>query len=72
MNKRQQIRALGLGLIRDGDRILVAEGYDSVKQRFFYRCLGGGVEFGEASLDALKQEFQAELGTIRYLGVSEN
>lgn len=70
------VRALVLGLIRDGDRILVAEGYDSVKQRFFYRCLGGGVEFGETSLDALRREFQEEiqaaLCNIQYLGFSEN
>ncbi len=61
MNKLPQIRALVLGLIRKGDRILVAEGYDSVKQEFFYRSLGGGVEFGETSLEALKREFQEEI-----------
>jgi len=76
MNQLPQVRALVLGLIRDGDRILVAEGYDSVKQRFFYRCLGGGVEFGETSLDALRREFQEEiqaaLCNIQYLGFSEN
>ncbi|MCY7272158.1 MAG: NUDIX domain-containing protein [Phormidesmis sp. CAN_BIN44] len=76
MNKLPQVRALVLGLIRDGDRILVAEGYDSVKQRFFYRCLGGGVDFGETSLDALRREFQEEiqaaLCNIQYLGFSEN
>ncbi len=76
MNQLPQVRALVLGLIRDGDRILVAEGYDSVKQRFFYRCLGGGVEFGETSLDALRREFQEEiqaaLFNIQYLGFSEN
>ena len=76
MNKLPQIRALVLGLIRSGDRILVAEGYDSVKQSFFYRCLGGGVDFGETSLEALKREFQeeiqAELCNIHYLGFSEN
>lgn len=76
MNQLPQVRALVLGLIRDGDLILVAEGYDSVKQRFFYRCLGGGVEFGETSLDALRREFQEEiqaaLCNIQYLGFSEN
>ena len=61
MNKYPQVRALVLGLIRSGDRLLVGEGYDSVKQSFFYRCLGGGVEFGETSLDALKREFQEEI-----------
>jgi len=72
----KQIRAVALGLIRDGDRILVSEGYDSGKQLTFYRALGGGVDFGETSLEALKREFQeeiqAELTNIHYLGCLEN
>ncbi|MBH8561200.1 NUDIX hydrolase [Nostoc sp. CENA67] len=76
MSKPGEIRVLALGLIRDGDRIFVSEGYDSVKQDKFYRALGGGVDFGETSQDALKREFQeeiqAELTNIRYLGCIEN
>lgn len=70
------IRAIALGLIQDGSRLFVSEGFDSVKQDSFYRALGGGIEFGETSLDALKREFheelQAELTNIRYLGCLEN
>ncbi|HIK15093.1 MAG TPA: NUDIX hydrolase [Leptolyngbyaceae cyanobacterium M33_DOE_097] len=73
---RQQIRVIALGLIRHKQRLFVSEGYDEVKQQFFYRALGGGVEFGESSLDALQREFreeiQAELTNIRYLGCLEN
>ncbi|HEY9903915.1 MAG TPA: NUDIX hydrolase [Candidatus Sericytochromatia bacterium] len=76
MNYSNQIRVLALGLIRDGDRTLLAEGYDPVKQQIFYRALGGGVDFGETSYDALKREFQeelqAELSNIKYLGCIEN
>lgn len=76
MNKPGQIRVLTLGLIRDGNRIFLSEGYDPVKQRTFYRALGGGVDFGETSLEALKREFQeeiqAELTNIKYLGCLEN
>lgn len=77
MNKTSRIRALVLGLIRSSDdRLLVAEGYDLVKQNFFYRCLGGGVDFCETSEAALKREFleeiQAEVINLRYLGFSEN
>lgn len=72
----KQIRVLTLGLIRDGDRLLLAEGYDPIKQQIFYRALGGGVDFGETSYDALKREFQeelqAELTNIKYLGCIEN
>ncbi|MEW5858546.1 MAG: NUDIX hydrolase [Cyanobacteriota bacterium] len=76
MHKSGEIRVLALGLIRDGDRIFMSEGYDPVKQNTFYRALGGGVDFGETSLDALQREFQeeiqAELTNIRYLGSIEN
>lgn len=76
MNQPNQIRTLALGLIRDGDRTFLSEGYDPVKQQTFYRALGGGVDFGETSYDALKREFQeelqAELTNIKYLGCIEN
>lgn len=76
MNQPNQIRVLALGLIRDGDRTFISEGYDPVKQQTFYRAMGGGVDFGETSYDALKREFQeeiqAELTNIKYLGCIEN
>lgn len=76
MNKAGEIRVIALGLIRDGERIFVSEGYDPVKQETFYRALGGGVDFGETSRDALQREFQeeiqAELTNIKYLGCIEN
>ena len=76
MHKPGEIRVLALGLIRDNQRIFVSEGYDPVKPLTFYRAMGGGVDFGETSLEALKREFQeeiqAELTNIRYLGCLEN
>ncbi|MBW4646128.1 MAG: NUDIX hydrolase [Goleter apudmare HA4340-LM2] len=76
MGKSGEIRVLALGLIRDGERIFVSEGYDPVKQLTFYRALGGGVKFGETSRAALEREFQeeiqADLTNIRYLGCIEN
>ncbi|MBE9002459.1 MULTISPECIES: NUDIX domain-containing protein [unclassified Nostoc] len=76
MNKAGEIRVIALGLIRDGDRIFVSEGYDPVKQETFYRALGGGVDFGETSYAALEREFQeeiqADLRNIKYLGCIEN
>lgn len=76
MHKPGEIRVLALGLIRDGDRIFVSQGYDPVKQQTFYRAMGGGVNFGESSRDALQREFQeeiqVELTNIQYLGCLEN
>jgi 8-oxo-dGTP pyrophosphatase MutT (NUDIX family) len=76
MNRQGEIRVIVLGLIQHGDRIFVSEGYDPAKHCTFYRALGGGVDFGETSLAALKREFyeeiQAELTNIRYLGCIEN
>lgn len=70
------VRVIVLGLIRSGDRIFVSECCDPVKQETFYRALGGGVEFGEHSIDALQREFQeeikAELTNIKYLACLEN
>lgn len=72
----EQIRILALGLIRKGDRLFLSQGFDPVKQQAFYRAMGGGVDFGETSLAALKREFreeiEAELTNIRYLGCIEN
>ena len=76
MHKPSEIRILALGIIRQGDRIFISEGYDPVKQQTFYRAMGGGVEFGETSRAALQREFQeeiqAELINIKYLGCQEN
>ncbi|NJN86654.1 MAG: NUDIX hydrolase [Leptolyngbyaceae cyanobacterium SL_7_1] len=76
MKTATHIRALALGVIRDGDRVFVSQGYDPVKQQTFYRAMGGGIDFGEPSIEALKREFQeeiqAELTNICYLGCIEN
>ena len=55
MHKPGEIRVLALGIVRQGDRVFISEGYDPVKQQTFYRALGGGVEFGETSLEALQR-----------------
>ncbi|MEG4169632.1 MULTISPECIES: NUDIX hydrolase [unclassified Microcoleus] len=71
-----KIRVIVLGLIRSGDRIFVSECEYPVTKDTFYRALGGGVEFGEHSIDALQREFQeeiqAELTNIKYLACLEN
>ncbi len=76
MNKFKEIRPIVLGIAIKDNKLLVSEGFDNVKNQTFYRCLGGGIEFLEKSIDSLKREFQEEINidiVIKYfLGISEN
>lgn len=76
MDKFKEIRPIVLGLVRNGNKLLVSKGYDKLKEQEFYRCLGGGIEFLEKSEDALKREFKEELNIDikvgKFLGISEN
>ncbi|RBI64163.1 NUDIX hydrolase [halophilic archaeon] len=45
-----------------GEELLVARDRDPDGDDPFYYLLGGGVEFGERSEDALRREFREELG----------
>jgi len=74
--KKEQIRPIALGIIWRGDELLVFEAKDPTKNETFYRPLGGGIAFGEPSLEALRREFReeldAELVDVRYLTTLEN
>lgn len=56
------IRVVALGAVFRDDELLVYESEDPDTGELFYRLLGGGVEFGEHSRDALVREFDEELG----------
>ncbi|GBC62061.1 NUDIX domain-containing protein [Desulfonema ishimotonii] len=74
--KEPMIRPIALCVFRHKNRILVFEGYDPVKEEVFYRPLGGGIEFGEHSSEAVVREIREELGApicnISFLGSIEN
>jgi 8-oxo-dGTP pyrophosphatase MutT (NUDIX family) len=76
--KKKRVRPLAICVFRHQDRILVSEGYDSVKDQHFYRPLGGGIEFGEHSRETVCRELMEEIHvevvreSLRYLGVVEN
>jgi 8-oxo-dGTP pyrophosphatase MutT (NUDIX family) len=57
-------------------RILVFDGFDRSKDSWYFRPLGGGIEFGEGSDEAMRRETREELGCgvedLRLLGVIEN
>ncbi len=75
MGFKTKIRFLALGIVRKENYLFLSQGFDSVKNETFYRAMGGGVEFGETSREALVREFQeeisAELTNIQYLGCLE-
>jgi 8-oxo-dGTP pyrophosphatase MutT (NUDIX family) len=76
LSKKDRIRALALAIIWHGDQILVAEGYDALKDQTFYRPMGGAIEFGEYGRAAVAREFMEEINEAitvrRYLETFEN
>ena len=72
-----EIRPLALVVFRREDgAILVARGFDRVKQQRFYRPIGGGIEFGERAVEAARREVMEEIGAaidgLRFLATFEN
>jgi ADP-ribose pyrophosphatase YjhB (NUDIX family) len=70
------IRPISICIVRRDDEILVMEARDESRDLTFYRPLGGGIEFGERSDDAVKRELREEIGAeldeVRLLTVLEN
>lgn len=70
------IRNISILLVKHDNKVLVVKGYDDVKKEYFYRPLGGGIEFGELSIDAIKreikEELKADLKNIELVDVLEN
>lgn len=73
---QNRIRPIAICVFRNHGRILVFEGYDSVKRETYYRPLGGAIEFGEHSSSTVKREIKEELGAeicaVSFLGSLEN
>lgn len=69
-------RPIVICLFSNNCRILAAKGVDSVKQIEFYRPLGGMIEFGERSNEALKREIleetNQEITNLKYITTVEN
>ena len=71
-----QIRPLAICVFSHNNKILVSEEHDPSKGETFYRPLGGGIEFGEHSIDTIHRELMEKIGAevkdLVYLGTLEN
>ncbi len=76
MGKKRRIRPIAICVFRHRDRILVYEGCDPTTGVRFCRPLGGGIELGEHSREAVAREIQEELGAtvtdLEPLGIVES
>ena len=72
----RKIRPIALCIFRRDDHILVFEAHYHTKNQTFCRLLGGGIEFGELSRDAIireiREELSAEIHHLEYLCALEN
>ena len=70
------IQSVSLGLIIYKTSILSYKVIDKTSNKTFFRLIGGHIEFGEKSKDALKREFKEEIDenivNVRLLEVFEN
>jgi ADP-ribose pyrophosphatase YjhB (NUDIX family) len=71
-----RIRPVALAIVRRGEDLLVFEAFDETSGGSYYRPLGGGIEFRETAIDALRREMReelaAELADVELIGVREN
>lgn len=70
------LRVKAVCVFSNEDRILAIDGHDATKGQSFWVPVGGRVEFGETSRDAIvreiEEELSAEVTDLRLLGVLEN
>lgn len=73
---KNPIRPIAICVFRNHNRILVCDLYEPATNRHFYRPVGGGIEFGETSVQALyrevREELDAEIHNPQLLGTLEN
>ena len=73
---KKEIRVKAMCLIEHNGKLLLCNGYDSVKKEKFLRLVGGSIDFGEMAEDAVRREVKEELGSnlenLKFITVIES
>jgi len=76
MSDQGGIRVKAIAIVRRNAEVLISFAIDPDTGGRYGRLLGGGIEPGERAADAVRREFQEEIGAeltnLRQLGVVEN
>ena len=74
--QEKEIKIKAMCIFQKDGKILVSKHFDKVKNEYFYRVLGGGVNFSETSGAGVRREIQEELlsdiENLKLLDVIEN
>jgi len=62
-SQNKKITVKVMCFIEHNGKLLLNKGYDKVKNETFFRIIGGGVNFGERSEEALRREIKEELNS---------
>ena len=73
---KKEIKVKVMCLIEHNGKLLLCNGYDSVKKEKFLRVVGGSIDFGEKAEDAVRREVKEELGSnlenLKFITVIES
>ena len=74
--KEKQITIKAMCVFHKNGKVLISKHFDKVKNEYFYRVLGGGINFSETSEAGVRREIQEELlsdiENLKLIDVIEN